>query len=68
MKKTQEGLAARERFSPAVWDDHAPIGATKYDASLVVERVPAKTMHAGWRGHTVHAVRSLEDRWLRGIR
>ncbi|AIV76702.1 hypothetical protein X994_294 [Burkholderia pseudomallei] len=38
------------------------------DASLVEERVPAKTMRAGGRGHTVRAVRSLEDRWLRGIR
>lgn len=38
------------------------------DASLVVERVPARTMHAGGCGHTAHAVRSLEDRWLRGIR
>lgn len=37
-------------------------------ASLVDQRVPARTMHAGWCGHTVHAVRSLEDRWLRGIR
>ncbi|CAK0041164.1 Uncharacterised protein [Burkholderia pseudomallei] len=32
------------------------------DASLVDQRVPAKTMRAGGCGHTAHAVRSLEDR------
>jgi len=34
------------------------------DASLVEERVPVKPMHAGGRGHTAKAVRSLKDRWL----